>query len=196
LLLLLLLLVLPSPILCTDQTRFEAIGIKLDELTFFLNYLAKIYYADSFIIVYSMQNWDEELAKLMEKKMKQYKDMAEAKNDSTFSGTGVQINTPITLTDYNFDEMTRKHSFLVVDFWAPWCGPCKMVSPVIDQLAFELGGKVVFGKLNVDENPTVASLFGIQSIPTLMIFKNGTAVDGILGAASKAQILATLSKHN
>lgn len=144
-----------------------------------------------------MQNWDEELAKLMEKKLKHYKDLAATNIDSSYNSTSdVQINTPITLTDYNFDEMTRKYSFLVVDFWAPWCGPCKMVSPVIDQLAFELGGKVVFGKLNVDENPTVASLFGIQSIPTLMIFKNGTAVDGIMGAASKAQILATISKYN
>jgi len=143
-----------------------------------------------------MQNWDEELEKLMEKKLKQYRNLADSKNGSANDSFNVVINTPITLTDYNFDEMTRKHNYLVVDFWAPWCGPCKMVSPVIDQLAHELGGKVVFGKLNVDENPTVASLFGIQSIPTLMIFKNGTAVDGILGAASKEQILATLSKHN
>lgn len=143
-----------------------------------------------------MHNWDEDLEKLMEKKLKQYKDLAENKNSHTQNGSDVQINTPITLTDYNFSEMTQKYSYLVVDFWAPWCGPCKMVSPIIDQLAHELSGKVVFGKLNVDENPTVASLFGIQSIPTLMIFKNGTAVDGILGAASKAQILATISKYN
>lgn len=145
-----------------------------------------------------MQNWDEELAKLMEKRLRQYQDMAETKSnqDNTPSAFDVSISTPITLTDYNFDEMTRKYSTLVVDFWAPWCGPCRMVSPIIDQLAFELRGKVVFGKLNVDENPTVASLFGIQSIPTLMIIKNGTAVDGILGAASKAQILATISKYS
>ena len=143
-----------------------------------------------------MQNWDDELSKLMEKKLKQYKDMAETKQNSFENTSNAKINAPITLTDYNFDEMTRKYNYLVVDFWAPWCGPCKMVSPIIDQLAFELGGKVVFGKLNVDENPTVASLFGIQSIPTLMIFKDGTAIDGIMGAASKAQILATLSKYN
>ena len=142
-----------------------------------------------------MQNWDDELSKLMEKKLKQYKDMAETKQNSFEDTSNAKINVPITLTDYNFDEMTRKYNYLVVDFWAPWCGPCKMVSPVIDQLAFELSGKVVFGKLNVDENPTVASLFGIQSIPTLMIFKDGTAIDGIMGAASKAQILATLSKY-
>ena len=143
-----------------------------------------------------MHNWDEDLEKLMEKKLKQYRDLAENKNNTAQNGSDVQINTPITLTDYNFNEMTQKYTYLVVDFWAPWCGPCKMVSPIIDQLAHELNGKVVFGKLNVDENPTVASLFGIQSIPTLMIFKNGTAVDGILGAASKAQILATISKYN
>jgi thioredoxin 1 len=143
-----------------------------------------------------MHNWDDDLEKLMEKKLKQYKDLAENKNNPTQNGSDVQINTPITLTDYNFNEMTQKYTYLVVDFWAPWCGPCKMVSPIIDQLAHELSGKVVFGKLNVDENPTVASLFGIQSIPTLMIFKNGTAVDGILGAASRAQILATISKYS
>ncbi|HYF98767.1 MAG TPA: thioredoxin [Candidatus Saccharimonadales bacterium] len=143
-----------------------------------------------------MQNWDDELSKLMEKKLKQYKDMAETKQNSFENTSNSRINAPITLTDYNFDEMTRKYNYLVVDFWAPWCGPCKMVSPIIDQLAYELSGQVVFGKLNVDENPTVASLFGIQSIPTLMVFKDGTAIDGIMGAASKAQILATLSKYN
>lgn len=142
-----------------------------------------------------MQNWDEELTKLMEKKLKQYKDMTEARKDPFDASTSMNIKAPVTLTDYNFDEMTRKYPYLVVDFWAPWCGPCKMVAPVIDQLAYELSGKVVFGKLNVDENPTVASLFGIQSIPTLMIFKNGTAIDGIMGAASKAQIMATISKY-
>lgn len=158
--------------------------------------MAKIYYADSIIVIQAMQNWDEELEKLMEKKLNQYRNLADTKNDPKNNTSNMQINTPITLTDYNFDEMTRKYNYLVVDFWAPWCGPCKMISPIIDQLAREFGGKVVFGKLNVDENPTVASLFGIQSIPTLMIFKNGTAVDGILGAASKEQILAILSKHN
>ncbi|HET6589291.1 MAG TPA: thioredoxin [Candidatus Nitrosocosmicus sp.] len=142
-----------------------------------------------------MQNWDEDLSKIMEKKLKQYQNMADIKN--TFGNNRMEptLNTPITMTDYNFDEMSKKYNNLVVDFWAPWCGPCKMVSPIIDQLAREFSGKIVFGKVNVDENPTVANIFGIQSIPTLIIFKNGNAVDGIMGAASKAQLVATLSKY-
>lgn len=142
-----------------------------------------------------MQNWDEDLSKIMEKKLKQYQNMADIKNTLGNNRMEPTLNTPITMTDYNFDEMSKKYNNLVVDFWAPWCGPCKMVSPIIDQLAREFSGKIVFGKVNVDENPTVANIFGIQSIPTLIIFKNGNAVDGIMGAASKAQLVATLSKY-
>ena len=142
-----------------------------------------------------MQNWDDDLAKIMEKKLKQYQNISETKNDSNNNNSGIGLNTPITLTDYNFDEMTKKYDKLLVDFWAPWCGPCKMVSPIIDQLAHEYSGKVVFGKLNVDDNPTVANIFGVQSIPTLIIFKEGVAIDGVMGAASKAQLIATISKH-
>lgn len=142
-----------------------------------------------------MQNWDDDLSRIMEKKLKQYQNLAEAKNSFGNNSLETAPSSPITITDYNFDEMTRKYGNLVVDFWAPWCGPCKMVSPIVDQLAQELSGKVVFGKVNVDENPTVSNIFGIQSIPTLMIFKDGTAIDGMMGAASKAQLIATLSKH-
>jgi thioredoxin 1 len=98
------------------------------------------------------------------------------------------IASPITLTDINFDQTVEKYPLVVVDFWAPWCGPCRMVSPIIAQLASELAGKVIFGKINVDENPRIASTFGIQSIPTISIFKNGRAVDGFVGAASKSQM--------
>lgn len=98
------------------------------------------------------------------------------------------IASPITLTDINFDQTVEKYPLVVVDFWAPWCGPCRMVSPIIAQLASELAGKVIFGKVNVDENPRTASTFGIQSIPTISIFKNGRAVDGFVGAASKSQM--------
>ena len=141
-----------------------------------------------------MKNWDEDLAKIMEKKMKKYQEQID-NNTPTNNNHGKEISGPITLTDYNFDETTRKYSLLVVDFWAPWCGPCKLVSPMIDQLAIELRGKVVFGKLNVDENPTVANIFGIQSIPTLIIFRNGEAIDGLMGAIPKQQLISTISRY-
>ena len=141
-----------------------------------------------------MNNWDEDLAKIMEKKMKKYKEQID--NDITTNNShDNDISDPITLTDYNFDENIRKYPLLVVDFWAPWCGPCKMVSPIIEQLAIELRGKAVFGKLNVDENPTVANIFGIQSIPTLIIFKNGEAVDGVMGAVPKQQLISAVSRY-
>jgi thioredoxin 1 len=141
-----------------------------------------------------MKNWDEDLAKIMEKKMKKYQEQID-NNTPTNNNHDKEISGPITLTDYNFDETTRKYSLLVVDFWAPWCGPCKLVSPMIDQLAIELRGKVVFGKLNVDENPTVANIFGIQSIPTLIIFKNGEAIDGLMGAIPKQELISTISRY-
>ena len=141
-----------------------------------------------------MNNWDEDLAKIMEKKMKKYQEQID-NNLTTNNSQDNDISGPITLTDYNFDENIRKYPLLVVDFWAPWCGPCKMVSPIIEQLAIEMRGKAVFGKLNVDENPTVANIFRIQSIPTLIIFKNGEAVDGVMGAVPKQQIMSTVSRY-
>lgn len=86
------------------------------------------------------------------------------------------------------EQALQKYPLLVVDFWTPWCGPCRMLAPTIDQIASEMAGKVVFGKLDVDENPRIASLFEVQSIPTVLVFMNGDVVDGFRGIASKAQI--------
>lgn len=105
------------------------------------------------------------------------------------------ISSPITLTDSNFDQAIEKYPRIVVDFWAPWCGPCRMVSPIITQLASELAGKVVFGKVNVDECPGIATTFGIQSIPTIYIFKNGKPVDGFVGATSQSQMRSKIIAH-
>ncbi|NOJ27243.1 MAG: thioredoxin [Nitrososphaera sp.] len=98
------------------------------------------------------------------------------------------IKQPLTLTDSNFNAEVSRYPILVVDFWAPWCGPCRMVAPVIDQLAKDYSGRVVFGKVNVDENQIIANKFGIQSIPTMMVFKNGKVVDVMIGAMPKPQI--------
>ena len=132
-----------------------------------------------------MQNWDDELNDIMTKKMN---DLARGSNIGSNNGEAVVIANPITLTDANFAQSVNKYPLLVVDFWAPWCGPCRMVSPVIEQLAGELAGKVVFGKVNVDENPRIANTFGIRSIPTIAVFKNGKNVDGFVGATSKSQM--------
>lgn len=91
-----------------------------------------------------------------------------------------------------FDELVSRYPLLVVDCWAPWCAPCRMLSPVIDKLATELQGKVVFGKLNVDNNKAIAARYSITSIPALLVFKNGKLVDRIIGAVPEQMIVQRL----
>lgn len=98
------------------------------------------------------------------------------------------IKDPLNLDDSNFFQTINKFSLLLVDFWAPWCGPCRMMSPLIDQIGKEYMGKLVVGKVNVDENPTISRQFGISSIPTLILFKKGQAVNKIIGSVSKNKI--------
>ena len=100
------------------------------------------------------------------------------------------------VTDSSFEaEVLGSPGTVIVDCWAPWCGPCRLVSPVIDALAKEYKGKVVFGKLNTDENPGTSGRFDIMAIPTLLVFKNGKPVDQIVGAVPKARIEDTLKKY-
>lgn len=100
------------------------------------------------------------------------------------------------LTDQSFaTEVEEGEGLMVVDFWAPWCGPCRMVAPVIEQLATEYDGKVRFGKLNVDEAPGVAGRYGIRSIPTIGIFKDGEPVDGVIGAVPKPMLEEAIKNH-
>jgi thioredoxin 1 len=92
-----------------------------------------------------------------------------------------------TLTDASFDAEVAKGD-TIVDFWAPWCGPCRMVGPVIEEIAQEHGAKVVVGKVNVDENPGTAGKFGVMSIPTIILFKGGQPSKKVVGARSKADL--------
>ncbi len=102
----------------------------------------------------------------------------------------------LQLTDSNFKEKVMDSTQpVLVDFWAEWCGPCKLIGPVIEELSTELDGKAVIGKLNVDENPQVSVDYGIRSIPTLLIFKNGEIVDRHVGVAPKDVILKKLQAH-
>ncbi len=102
---------------------------------------------------------------------------------------------PISLTDASFSSEVAKQNLIVVDFWAPWCGPCRMVGPIIEQLAAEYSGEVTFGKINVDDNQIIPSQFGVQGIPTLIVFKNGKPVETLVGACSKAHIESKFKPH-
>lgn len=129
---------------------------------------------------------DDEIEKINKRKIEQM-----MKRAQTPSSDG----KPIILQDSNFFSEISKRDLVVVDFWAAWCGPCRMIAPVIEQLASEYASKVTFGKLNVDENPEVSNRFGIQSIPALMVFKNGKQVDGLVGAVPKARIEAVFKPY-
>lgn len=100
------------------------------------------------------------------------------------------------VTDASFEQDVLKSGVpVLVDFWAPWCGPCRMVAPIVDEIAEEFKGKLKVYKLNTDENPNVASQYAIRSIPTLMIFKGGEKVDTVVGAVPKTTLSGTISKH-
>ena len=121
---------------------------------------------------------DEELEIIRQKKLKQLMDRVvetEEKTEST-------LNKPIEVTNEIFKETIQNHSLVVVDCWAPWCAPCHIVAPIIEELARDYAGKILFGKLNVDENREVAAQYQIMGIPTLLVFKDGQLADRIVGA--------------
>ena len=104
-------------------------------------------------------------------------------------------NSPLTVSDADISEIIKKYETIVIDCWAAWCGPCRIVAPVIDELAKELQGKIVFGKLNVDENPQTSMKHQIMSIPTLLVFKNGDLVDRLVGALPKEELKKRLEPY-
>jgi thioredoxin 1 len=125
---------------------------------------------------------DEELAEIRKRKLEQF--MRERSYPEN----------PVVLTEASFDGSLQKYSIVVVDCYADWCAPCRIVAPVIEDLANELAGKVVFGKLDVDKNMGIAQRFGIQSIPTLLVFKDGKLLDKIVGAVPKGRLRAYLER--
>lgn len=100
----------------------------------------------------------------------------------------------MTVTDANFNEIVQLYPLVMIDCWAPWCGPCLIVAPIIDEISKDYLGKAVIGKLNVDENPQISERFGIFSIPTLLFMKNGKEVDRIIGVVPKKLIETKLQK--
>jgi thioredoxin len=130
---------------------------------------------------------DVELEKIRVKKMKELK--------TKMKDEGSSMNAPITLDDAHFNETVQKYSLMLIDCWAVWCGPCRMIAPVVDELARDYAGRVTVGKLNVDENPKTAMDFGVMSIPTLLIIKGGKEVDRIIGAVPKQFIEEKLRRY-
>jgi thioredoxin 1 len=103
---------------------------------------------------------------------------------------------PVELTDSSFETEVLKSTIpVLIDFWAIWCGPCRMVSPIVEELAGEYSGKLKVGKVDVDSNPATAMHYGIRSIPTLLLFKDGQVVEQIVGAVPKRVIVDKLSRH-
>ena len=132
---------------------------------------------------------DEELRLINEKRMKKLQQLINEKELLR------NIREPLNLEDTTFFQTINKFPIMLVDFWAPWCGPCRMMSPIIDQIGKDYLGKVVVGKINVDENPLIARQFSISSIPTLMLFKRGKEVNKIIGSVSKNIIHEMVKMH-
>ena len=132
---------------------------------------------------------DEELRLINEKRMKKLQQLINEKELLR------NIREPLNLEDATFFQTINKFPIMLVDFWAPWCGPCRMMSPIIDQIGKDYLGKLVIGKINVDENPLIARQFSISSIPTLMLFKRGKEVNKIIGSVSKNKIDEMVKMH-
>jgi thioredoxin 1 len=130
---------------------------------------------------------DKELERILMKKMSEMLKREKEEMKTNF-------NKPIKLTYENFKEIVSKNEFVVVDFWAEWCYPCKIMEPIIEDLAQKYTN-VVFGKVNVDEEPTLASSFGIMSIPTLLFFYKGKAIEALIGARPKYEIERIIEKY-
>jgi thioredoxin 1 len=126
---------------------------------------------------------DDELQRLREERLR--------KLEERLMGTPGGV---IEIGDAAFQKVLQEHHALVVDVWAEWCGPCRMVAPVVEDLARDFGGRVTFGKCNVDENPRIAASFNITAIPTLLFFANGTLVDRVVGALPKEAIKARVMR--
>jgi len=106
-----------------------------------------------------------------------------------------KIDKPIVVSDRNFEQTVKSYPLLIVDCWAAWCAPCRAIAPVVDQLAKDYTGKIVFGKLNVDENPETAQRFGIMAIPTLLVMKASKEVDRVVGVLPKSQLEEKINSY-
>jgi thioredoxin 1 len=126
---------------------------------------------------------DEEIKRIEQAKMTEMKRKTTQREEKAYFD-----KKPIMVTDATFKETVKNNAVVVVDCWASWCGPCQMIGPIVEELARDYCGKILFGKLNVDENVEVTAEYQIMSIPTLLVFKNGKLIDRIVGAMPKPML--------
>ena len=139
---------------------------------------------------------NEEFERIRQKKLKEMMQHSSQRIENASQNKDKpSTKNPVEVTDATFTETIRAHSLVVVDCWAPWCGPCHMVAPIIEAMARDYAGKILFGKLNVDENPRVATQYQIMSIPTLLVFKKGQLVDQILGAMPRQMLEPRITRY-
>lgn len=131
----------------------------------------------------------DELEQIRARKIAEMSKRAEKRDVSS------RMSGPVEVTDSTFESTIRANRLVAVDCWAAWCYPCKLVAPIVDELAGEYGSRVLFAKLNVDDNPATASEYSIESIPTILVMKDGIEVDRIVGALPKKEIEAVLKKY-
>ena len=134
---------------------------------------------------------DKELEKI---KLKKIREMLRRKTPEK-EKKKTALNKPVDLTDETFAETVQSNPLVVVDCWAPWCAPCHMVAPIVEEMAGDYAGRILFGKLNVDENQRVAMQYEIMSIPTLLVFKNGKLVNRIIGAMPRQMLEPGITQY-
>jgi thioredoxin len=137
---------------------------------------------------------DEELERIKRRKIEEMSKKISGRKEETMPASKPS-GKPVDLADDTFTMFIKNNAMAVVDVWAPWCGPCRSVSPIIEEMAGDYVSRIAFGKLNVDQNPRVASQYGVMSIPTLLIFKNGQLVDRIVGAMPRQRLEPRISSH-
>jgi thioredoxin 1 len=127
---------------------------------------------------------DDELKRIRLKRLREMfkRSVLEKSLEISHERSKSPMNKPVNVTDSTFKETVQNHALAVIDCWAAWCAPCRMIAPIIEELAQKYAGRILFGKLNVDENQQVSMQYQIMSIPTLLVFKNGKLVDRIIGA--------------
>ncbi|MCK5292407.1 MAG: thioredoxin [Thermoplasmata archaeon] len=133
---------------------------------------------------------DPELERIREEKLKRMRESMSEEQGSSSWPSG-----PVEVTDSSFDDFVNKYEVSVIDCWAPWCGPCKMIAPIVEELAQEYKGQIAFGKLNTDENQAISLRYHVMSIPTLLVFKDGELADQIVGAMPKVMLETEIKKH-